>query len=362
MNFIFYLWSMVIIRILLYPISLLYGLAVLIRNKLFDWGVLKSVEFGIPVIGVGNLSTGGTGKTPHVEYLVSLLKNDYKIAVLSRGYKRKTKGFFVADEKSTAFEIGDEPLQIHKNFPDIIVAVDEKRVHGITLLKQNFPEVDLVLLDDSFQHRYVKPRLNILLTDYYRMFNNNFLLPTGNLREPRSNAKRADALIISKTPEIFSPLDRKLITKKLLPYKTKNIFFSYIKYKSWSPLTDEARKHSKCKFKTIFLVTGIANPSAIEEHLKRQCNELICFHYADHHNFKRENIEKLKEKFHDTFSGSKVIITTQKDYMRLQKQELWDLLKDLPVFTIPIEVEFHNTDKKAFDEFVKKAIKNSSKH
>jgi tetraacyldisaccharide 4'-kinase len=350
-----------ILRIILYPFSLLYGLGILIRNKFFDWGILKSTSFSIPVIGVGNLSTGGTGKTPHVEYLIELLQSDYKIAVLSRGYKRKTKGFYIVNDKSTVLEVGDEPLQMSKNYPEIIVAVDEKRVHGIESLQKTHPDVDLIILDDSFQHRYVTPKLNILLTDYYKMFHNNYLLPSGNLREPRSQAKRADALIISKTPEVFSPLDRKLIMKRVSSYKAKNIFFSYIQYKEWNPITEPARKLTKCKVKTIFLLTGIANPSALEEYLKRKCDELICFHYSDHYNFKASNLEKLKEKFNNTFSKSKIIITTQKDAMRLQKAELVEVIKDLPIFTIPMNINFHEKDKKAFDEFVKKSIKKSSK-
>jgi tetraacyldisaccharide 4'-kinase len=352
---------MAILRIILFPFTLLYGLGILIRNKLFDWGILKSTSFSIPVIGVGNLSTGGTGKTPHVEYLIELLQSNYKIAVLSRGYKRKTKGFHIVNSESTVFEVGDEPLQISKNHPEVIVAVDEKRVHGIESIRKMHSDIELIILDDSYQHRYVKPRLNILITDYYKMFHHNYLLPSGNLREPRCQAKRADALIISKTPEVFSPLDRKLIMKRVSPYNAKNVFFSFIQYKEWKPITEPAKKLSKCKVKTIFLLTGIANPSALEEHLKRQCDELICLQYSDHFNFKASNLEKLKEKFNNTFSKSKIIITTQKDEMRLQKPELIEIIKDLPVFTIPMNIAFHEKDKKSFDEFVKKSIKKTSK-
>lgn len=353
----YYLWCMAILRIFLYPFSLLYGLGVYCRNKMFDWGILKSVCFDVPVIGVGNLSTGGTGKTPQVEYLIELLSKDYKIAVLSRGYKRKTKGFVIAQPGKDAKAVGDEPLQIHKNYPDILVAVCEKRVEGINKLLELHPEIELIILDDSFQHRYVKPRLNILLTDYYKLFNYNFLLPCGNLREPKSQAKRADILVVTKTPAIFSPLDRKIILKRVSRYKTKNIFFSYINYKKWEPLTEAAEKFAKGKSKTIFLLTGIANPSALEEKLKTQCEELICYNYRDHHSFQPAELQKLKDRFKNTLSASKVVITTQKDAMRLQKPELMEVLNDIPVYILPIQTEFHKEDKKAFDDYVIKKIK-----
>ncbi len=327
------------------------------RNKFFDWGLLKSVEFEVPVIGVGNLSTGGTGKTPHVEYLVSLFKDEYKVAVLSRGYKRKTKGFYILHSDSTALKVGDEPLQISKNFPGITVAVSESRVKGIKKLLEKKPDIQLIILDDSFQHRYVKPKLNILITDYYKMFNFNFLLPCGNLREPKSQAQRAHILVVSKTPEVFSPLDRKIILKRMMPYKAKNLYFSYVKYKDWEPITEPAKKLKCNKAKTIFLLTAIANPAALEEKLKTQSKELICYHYRDHYNFKPSNLKKLKEHFLNKYSGSKVIITTQKDAMRLNKPDLKEIIEDLPVFTMPMHVEFHEKDKEAFIKKVKSIIK-----
>ncbi|MFO8066944.1 MAG: tetraacyldisaccharide 4'-kinase [Bacteroidales bacterium] len=344
-------------KILLFPFAIIYGIVVFIRNKLFDWGLLKSVKFKVPVIGVGNLSAGGTGKTPHVEYLIELLSQDYKVAILSRGYKRTTKGFLIVNQNSTSKEVGDEPLQVFHNYPDVTVAVDEKRVRGINKLLKTDPGIQVIILDDSFQHRYVKPQVNVLITEYFKMFYNNLLLPCGTLREPKSQAKRADVMIVSKTPEVFSPLDRRLILKKLKRYKVKNIFFSYIKYKSWVPFTEAAKKKTKSEAKTIFLLTGIANPSALEEQLKRQSEELYCYHYPDHFNFTTNTLLKLKENFNNKFSGSKVIITTQKDAMRLQRPDLIEIIDDLPVYTLPMQIEFHQKDKSGFDTFIKKSIK-----
>ncbi len=345
------------LKIFLLPFAILYGLIVFCRNKLFDWGLLKSKSFKVPVIGVGNLSAGGTGKTPHVEYLIELLSKDYNIAILSRGYKRTTKGYLKVNKNSTSKEVGDEPLQISKNFPEITVAVDEKRVRGINKLLRDNPKIQLVILDDSFQHRYVKPQINILITEYFKMFYNNYLLPIGTLRESKAQTKRADAMIVSKTPEVFSPLDRRIILKKLAKYKVKNIFFSYIKYKTWEPITKAAKQNPKQKAKTIFLLTGIANPSALEEQLKRHSEELYSYHYSDHYNFTENNLLKLKQHFNDKFSGSKVIVTTQKDAMRLYKPELMEIIKDLPVYTVPMQIDFHEKDKISFDNFIKKALK-----
>ncbi len=339
-------------RILLFPLSLLYGSIIWLRNKFFDWGVIPSRSFDHPLIGIGNLSTGGTGKTPHIEYLIQLLKPFFRVATLSRGYKRKTRGFKYAGPKSRVRDIGDEPLQMWLKHPDTYVAVCENRKKGVKKILNANPDNEVILLDDVFQHRYVKPGLNILLTDYHRIFTRNYVLPTGNLREFRHGVKRADALVVTKTPGVFSPLDRKLILDELSPYKIKNIFFSYIKYGKWIPVNKKAKEARMREAKTIFLLTGIANPVPLGEHLKRLCTDLKIFRFSDHHQFTSKDLEKISNKFNETFSGSKAIITTEKDSMRLRNPELIKILEDIPVYYVPIEVDFHQSDKKAFNKMV----------
>lgn len=341
-----------LIRIILFPISMLYGLITLLRNKFFDWGILPSQGYDHPIIGVGNLSTGGTGKTPHIEYLIQLLKSKYKVATLSRGYKRKTRGYKVADNASTVSQIGDEPLQIYMKHPQAHVAVCERRRKGIQKILKEKKDNQVILLDDAFQHRYVKPGLNILLTDYHKIFTHNYVIPTGNLREFRRGAQRADALIVTKTPGVFSPLDRKLILKDLTKYSIKDIYFSYIKYGQWVPVTNYARAEKLQKAKTIFLMTGIANPTPLSEHLKRLCSDIRIFKFADHHQFTEKELRSLVSEFYETFSGSKAIITTEKDSMRLRNPKLSDIIKNLPVYYVPIEVDFHEQDKIKFDQLV----------
>lgn len=339
-------------RILLFPLSLLYGSIIWLRNKFFDWGILPSRSFDHPLIGIGNLSTGGTGKTPHIEYLIQLLKPFFRVATLSRGYKRKTHGFKYAGPKSRVRDIGDEPLQMWLKHPDTYVAVCENRRKGIKRIVKANPDNEVILLDDVFQHRYVKPGLNILLTDYHRIFTRNYVLPTGNLREFRHGVKRADALVVTKTPGVFSPLDRKLILNELSPYKIKNIFFSYIKYGKWIPVNKKAKEARMKEAKTIFLLTGIANPVPLGEHLKRLCTDLKIFRFSDHHQFTSKDLGKIRNKFNETFSGSKAIITTEKDSMRLRNPELIKILEDIPVYYVPIEVDFHQSDKKSFNKMV----------
>lgn len=346
-----------ILRILLFPVSLLYGLITWLRNKFFDWGILPSSSFDHPLIGIGNLSTGGTGKTPHIEYLVQLLKPTYRVATLSRGYKRKTRGFVIADHSTLMHDIGDEPMQLYTRNPEITVSVCENRKLGVKGLLETDPSNEVILLDDVFQHRYVKPGLNILLTDYHKIFTRNYPLPTGNLREFRRGARRADALIVTKTPCVFSPLDRKLILEEINKYKIRQVFFSYIRYGKWIPVTAAAREQKAQKAKTIFLLTGIANPVPLAEHLKRQCTEFKSFTFSDHYQFTASDLEKIIVQYNATYSGSKAIITTEKDSMRLKDPAIQEVIKNLPLYYLPIEVEFHKEDKLAFDTMVQEYVK-----
>ncbi len=340
------------LRIFLLPFAFLYGFVVWVRHLLFDLGVLPSEAFRIPVISVGNLSAGGAGKTPHVEYLVRLLKEKYTIAVLSRGYKRKTRGYLLAGPGSNAQDIGDEPLQMHKKFDGIFVAVHEKRREGIKKLLQDHPDINLIILDDAFQHRYVKPGLNLLLTGYYNPFFKNFLIPVGNLREAKFRARRADAVIVTKTPPVFSPLDRRYFLQKLSRYRLQKVFFSKLSYQKMLPLTPETPADPPGKIKTIFLLTGIARSEALEEHLKTKCEDLIVHKYRDHHQFTAGNLQKLQNHFNKTISHSKVVITTEKDAMRLLGMNPGEHFSGMPVYYLPVQVVFQDNDKRKFDRMV----------
>jgi len=343
---------MILLKILLLPFSLIYGLIIRVRNYLFDIRLLKSVEFKLPVICVGNLSAGGTGKTPHVEYLIRLLQNRTKIAVVSRGYLRKSRGFVIADANSTVAKVGDEPMQYINKFKNVLVAVDEDRCHGIRKLMAEQPEMQAVILDDAYQHRYVKPGLTILLTDFHSLYTNDYLLPAGRLRESRKGAKRADIIIVTKTDPVFSPLSKRAVLDKIKPLPHQKVFFSFVTYGFPVPLFPDFPALQYNLINTIVLFAGIANPYPLEQYLKRLCSELIPIHFKDHHQFSEKDITDVKTTFNNQFTKRKVLITTEKDAMRLQEPALLELLKGIPIYYIPIEISFHFREKEKFDKLV----------
>ncbi len=341
---------MEVLRFLLIPFACLYGLIMLVRNKLFDWKILSSHSFAIPVISVGNLSCGGTGKTPMVEYIIRLLQDRYRLATLSRGYKRKTSGFFLASEDSTYEQIGDEPLQYKTKFSQVEVAVHERRSKGIMELSERFPELDVILLDDAFQHRYVKPGLSILLTDFHKLYVNDYPLPAGTLREFRSAARRADIIVVTKTPKVFSPITRRRITSMIRPAIHQQLLFSYVTYEKPVPVCDQYTIPPNKRYNTILLFSGIANSYPLQEHLHGMCHELLVMDFMDHHTYTVQDLEKIRRQFDNIFSQNKVIFTTEKDAMRLGKSELYKLICKMPVFYIPIRVRFHKGDNAIFDD------------
>lgn len=352
-------------KLIIYPISLLYGLAVYVRNRLFDFGIIKSFFFDIPVISVGNLSVGGTGKSPHIEYLIRLLQDNFKIAVLSRGYKRKSRNFVTASDSVKWQEIGDEPMQFFNKFKknNIIIAVDEKRKRGIRNLINKFSDLSLILLDDAFQHRHVKPGLSVLLTDYYNPYYNDFLLPSGTLREPAIEAKRADIIVVTKCPRVLSPITIKTIEEKIKPAPHQELFFSYIKYDNLCPVSGINLDIIPDKFYSIMIVAGIANTYPLEEHLKRMCVELEILKFADHHNFSDNDIAIICKKFHNIVSKNKILVTTEKDLIRFENHKMFDSLKELPFFYVPIKIEFHKNYKNQFDQKILNYVrKNSGNH
>ena len=333
------------LRLFLFPFSIVYGLIILIRNKLYDWGIFKSTTFDLPVICVGNLVVGGSGKTPLTEYLVRLLEGN-KIAILSRGYGRKTKGFLLADESATAETIGDEPMQYYQKFKNITVAVCEDRVKGINLLKDNH---DLILLDDAYQHRAVKPGFSILLFEYEKLRHWQFLLPMGNLREHFANYDRANAILITKTPLPLNMMDQVAVRKNIDNRIDQRVSFAGIKYGDLIHLITHKVK-PQINNETIFLLTGIANPKPLVSYLSQYSSNIQPFEYPDHHNFSRENINSLINAFNNHPAKEKIIITTEKDSQRLLSNNLKDLLLNLPVYFIPIETELAPKDKFTFDK------------
>jgi tetraacyldisaccharide 4'-kinase len=354
-----------LLRLLAWPISLLYGLAVVIRNKLFDLGFIPQTEVKeVGLIGVGNLTVGGTGKTPHVEYIVKLLHPKYKVGTLSRGYGRKTRGFHLATKEATTLEIGDEPKQFRHRFAEEIpVAVDAKRVHGVKKLMQKFPSLQVVILDDVFQHRRIKPGLQIMLTDYGRLFYQDHLLPTGYLREPKSGASRADIIVVTKTPDFFSPLERKRIIKEIAAQPYQKIYFSKIVYGEFIPFgnipADEIVTKEICfsqKY-SVVLLTGIANSHSLEYFLKDKVKELTPFRFRDHHEFMPADLLRLQEIFKEMKGEKKIVLTTEKDAMRLQKPGLAEYLGELPLYYVPIEVAFQDQDAADFNQQINEYVR-----
>lgn len=345
---------MIILKLLLLPVGILYGFIGWLRNKAFDWGVLPSEKFPVPVISVGNLNMGGTGKTPHVEYIIRLLKDKYRVATLSRGYRRKTKGFILAGNEASAEAIGDEPMQYWRKFPGISVAVCENRREGIKRLLEEQPDTEVIVLDDAFQHRYVIPGLSILLTDYHKPFVADHIFPIGKLRELRMGYKRADILVVTKTPKIFSPITRRSMTEEIKPAPHQKLCFSYLNYATPMPLDPMNLIHCKQSYNEVLMVTGIANPDPLEIHLKEIgfFNELHTLIYPDHHLFTEKDIRHISETFHNIVTKNKVMITTEKDAMRLRDPALANLLEDIPAYYLPIQVELHKPDKSTFDQLV----------
>ncbi|UOE50376.1 tetraacyldisaccharide 4'-kinase [Mucilaginibacter sp. SMC90] len=345
---------MIFLRWLLIPFSLIYGLVVGIRNWCYNRGIFKSTGFEMPVIVVGNLNVGGAGKSPMTEYLIRLLKGNYNIATLSRGYGRATKGFLMATAESKASDIGDEPAQFKHKFPDIDVAVCEKRVTGVEQLKDTH---DVIILDDAYQHRALEPGFSILLFDYSRINEPHFLLPAGNLREAFSGRKRADVIIVSKCPSSLTDLEQGRVIKRIKPYPHQSLFFTTINYLAAQTMDGTTSVNAIDDETTVFLLTGIANPKPLLAYLKKQTELVVHHNYPDHHRFSLKNISKLADEFSACTSQKKVIITTEKDAQRLGEQDLLPMVKKLPVLVLPIGISFLNNGQQQFDELVQTYVR-----
>ncbi len=338
-----------LLSILLSPFALLYGLIVKVRNYLFDWGILKSVSFNKPIICVGNITVGGTGKTPHVEFLLKLLIKDFRVATLSRGYGRKTKGFLNVTDKSTSSEVGDEPLQMKLKFPSVNAAVDGDRRNGIARLINDNSDLDLIILDDAMQHRWVKPGFTILLVDYNRLITRDFFMPMGMLRDSVKEKRRAEAVIVTKCPLDLSKEQMISVEKELNLHSNQSIYFTGIGYGEPQPVFAEYRKQlALSELQGIFAFAGIANPTFFYSHLKTKAKLIETYTFADHFSFSKSKISPIFENYLKYESLDKSIVTTEKDAARLRGIEDLDEEFKKALFYIPIEIKFIDNQENSF--------------
>ncbi|HSR37405.1 MAG TPA: tetraacyldisaccharide 4'-kinase [Phnomibacter sp.] len=336
-------------RLLLFPFSLLYGLAVVVRNKLYDWQWIKSTSFNLPIICVGNLSVGGTGKSPMTEMLIECLQPHFQVATLSRGYKRKTKGYLLADDQTTALEIGDEPMQFHLKYPHIGVAVGEERLVAIPQLLHDRPQTQVIILDDAFQHRSVKAGLNIVLTDYSNPYWHDWFLPTGDLRDQKSSACRASVIVVTKCPANLSEQERNDIMQRIRPQKQQRVFFTTLQYGRpyhiSAGYTYDIQPHTE-----VLLICGIANPMPLKKHLEEKAASYYEMSFNDHHIFSVDDLYAMRKKFEAMDGVEKIILTTEKDAVRLVKYG--SELNALPLYVQPVMHQVLFNEENAFKDLV----------
>lgn len=351
-------------NIVFYLLSWLYGGITQFRNFLFDKKILQSTSFQLPIISIGNLAVGGTGKTPHTEFLLKILGEDRKTAVLSRGYKRQTKGYRLAGKNDTAKTIGDEPFQIYGKFPKTVVAVAEKRVIGIENLLKDKPEIEVILLDDAYQHRYVQPGLSILLTEFNKLYSDDHMLPYGSLREWPNNSKRADIIIVTKCDEEIDTVKKQEIEKRLNIRLHQQLFFSTFQYGKLYAGFENNNKQKTAELDAeshILLWTGIENPQPMLDYLQKQTNKITPMFFPDHHDFTEKEIEKIDEIFLN-LPENKLIITTEKDLSRLKSNEFLtdNIRKNL--FVLPLEIKILNNEHDVFTEKIKDYVTKNSRN
>jgi len=346
-------WFLKSFRILLLPFALIYWFIIWVRNFFYDKNIFRSSSFGLPIICIGNLSVGGTGKSPMVEYLVQRLKDHFKVATLSRGYKRKTKGYALAGDHTTALDIGDEPMQFHLKFPGVPVAVGEERMVAIPQLLHDRPGIQVIILDDAFQHRTIDAGLNILLTDYNNLFTSDFYLPTGDLRDLKSSYKRADIIVVTKCKSDLSVEEADKTRKEIDPLPHQQLFFTTIQYRQPYHITNLSDFELEADTE-VLLVTGIANPQPLKKLLEQHSSTYNLLQFRDHHIFRIDDLVDIKRRFEKIEAANKIILTTEKDAMRLMKFR--SELEKLPFYVIPIRHHFLFEDETKFNETVIKFI------
>ena len=343
--------------ILLKPLSVLYGIGVGLRNKLFDLGIFHSHKCDLTTISVGNITVGGTGKTPHAEYLLEYLSKRVSTAYLSRGYKRSTAGFKIADEKSTASTIGDEAYQIYRKFENVTVAVDGNRINALKKLQQHKTEPKVVVLDDAYQHRKLHPDLNILLIDYNRLIYRDLMLPLGELRESSENTDRADIIIFTKCPNTMQPVDMLSTRTQINPFPYQTLYYTSLSYGEPKGLFTD--KKIELYGKEVLLITGIAQPQHLHKHLEQYASLITALKYPDHHRFTSYDIQEIAEDYEGLANGNRVIITTEKDAARLISMEIPESIKN-DIYTIGIEIEFLFNGKQNFNAQIDKFLRNQN--
>jgi len=355
-------------HIILLPFSLLYRIVTGVRNWLFNNELIKSRSFNIPVISIGNLAVGGTGKTPHTEFVLSALQDQWKSAMLSRGYKRKTRGFYLADEKASSRTLGDEPFQIFQKFPRVAVAVDEKRVHGVAKLQELVPDLQLVVLDDAFQHRYIQAGFSILLTDFSNLYTRDSLLPYGRLRESRAGSKRADLIVVTKCPVDLPPIDMRLIEMELNPQTNQSVFFSSYVYDELRPVFPQAEPENwtvdrlKQSQAGVLLVAGIVSPGQIVDYLADYTQTIKTLFFADHHAFQSKDFGLISKTFEAIPTSDKILLVTEKDAARLQSNPNFpDELKSR-TFALPIRVKILHNQEPLFIQKIKNYVVENSRN
>lgn len=346
------------IRFLLLPFALLYGAVIWLRNKLYDKNILKSTSINMPIICVGNLSVGGTGKSPMVEYLLHLLKDDFQTATLSRGYKRKTKGYALANEHSSALEIGDEPMQFHLKFPQVAIAVGEERIEAIPQLLHDRPLTQVIILDDGFQHRAVKAGLNILLTDCNNLFTRDFFLPTGDLRDEIKSYRRAEIIVVTKCDPAVSEKEKKEIIAEIKPLSHQQVFFSAIQYGTPYHILHPEQEFHLHKNLEVLLVTGIANIEPLKKQVLDNSYTYEKVTFSDHHIFSIDDLKEISKRFSKLDHAHKIIITTEKDAVRLVKFR--EELEKLPLFVLPIRHRILFNEEEKLKNSITGFIKNFS--
>ncbi|MBK8349527.1 MAG: tetraacyldisaccharide 4'-kinase [Saprospiraceae bacterium] len=342
-----------VIKVLLSPFALLYGIIISVINFFYDIGLLKASRFSVPVICVGNLTIGGAGKTPHIEYLIDLLKDYIDVATLSRGYKRETKGFRYVQPSDTALLAGDEPLQYKRKYPEIVVAVSESRAYAIPQILQQYPRTQAILLDDAFQHRAVKPGLSILLTAYGALFTEDYLLPSGRLREWRSAYKRADMIIVSKCPFSLTVAQKEKMIREINPAHYQKIYFSYYQYGYPYSFYGPQQHISLDKGLDVILLSAIANTEYLIQYLDENVASVHEIEFADHHVFDSYDIERIGKAYENLPSDRKLILTTEKDAMRLELHRELLQSKNIPVYILPAKVQFHFDEGEDFDKDIR---------
>jgi tetraacyldisaccharide 4'-kinase len=352
------------LKILLLPVAFLYGLITLLRNRLYDWKILREKEFEIHTIGVGNLSVGGAGKTPLVEYLIRLLQSEaLQPATLSRGYKRKTKGFILANDTSTSDDIGDEPL-IYKTKYTVPVAVDANRRRGIQTLAQLEKPPAVILLDDVFQHRAVRCGLTIVVSDFNHLYFKDQMMPAGTLREFPSGIQRADVIIISKTPEFTSAVNIRTILKDISPRAHQQVFFSYLKYGDLYSVHDKSQTmdtlNDLFRYRCI-LFSGIAKPAPMITYLKEYAADVRHLGFPDHHDFSEKDLVDIERYYHSFAGGNNILVTTEKDLMRLKKEPLWSMVRTMNIYVLPVEVTFKEKEEE-FNSLILKYVRSNRIH